>query len=193
MSGSKKKLNESALACQARNGDKAALQQLLQDNWLWLKGLMYNILGNIQDVDDALQEICLIVIDNIGSLREPERFKPWLAVVARNGALAYRQKRSKKPMQLDELLAQQQMSNSQELTEKVELNEQCERIIEALKELPEKYRDVFMLKYLKDMSYAEISEIMEITVTTVQIRLVRARRMIYNRLMHIPSDKVPRT
>ena len=50
-----------------------------------------------------------------------------------------------------------------------------------------------MLKYTEDMSYAQISEIMDIPVTTVQIRLTRARRMVYNKVMGIKSDKIPRT
>jgi len=71
--------------------------------------------------------------------------------------------------------------------------EQQEQVLEAVKKLPEKYREVFVLKYIKDMSYAEIAEILDLPVTTVQIRLVRSRRMIYNRLTGKPTDKVPRT
>lgn len=54
-------------------------------------------------------------------------------------------------------------------------------------------REVFVMKYMKDMTYSEIGEIMELPITTVQIRLVRARRMIYNRMTGKPTDKVPRT
>jgi len=49
------------------------------------------------------------------------------------------------------------------------------------------------MKYVDDLSYNQISEILNIPVTTVQIRLVRARRMILNHLTGKPNDKVPRT
>jgi len=194
MGPSKQKQNEAALACAARNGDKEALAQLLSDNWMWLKGLAYNILGNAEDVDDLMQNVCVLVIEKIDTLRQPERFKPWLAMVSRNEALAYRHKRSKRPIQLDELLVQQQQKTTKDdLTDKIAQDEQHKLILENVKMLPEKYRDVFVLKYMKDLSYAQIGEILEIPITTVQIRLVRARKMIYNRLNGITTNKVPRT
>jgi len=194
MGPSKQKLNEAALACAARNGDKEALSQLMQANWAWLKGLAYNILGDPEDVNDLMQNICVLVIENISGLREPERFKPWLATVARNEAFAYRRQRSKKPIQLEELLAEQQQKTARDdLTHKIIQDEQSKLILENIRMLPEKYREVFVLKYMKDLSYVQIGEILEIPLTTVQIRLVRARRMIYNRLNGITTNKVPRT
>ncbi len=75
--------NELSLVVAAYRGDKEALQELLKANWGWLKGLVYSVLGGPQDLDDVMQEICLRVIQNIGSLREPQRFRGWLAVLAR--------------------------------------------------------------------------------------------------------------
>ena len=66
MSSSKPKLNESALVCAARQGDRQALQKLLETHWRWLKGLLYSILGNADDVDEALQSVCVLVLGKIG-------------------------------------------------------------------------------------------------------------------------------
>ena len=46
--------NESALACAARRGDKEALQLLLKRNWAWLRGLVYSVLADAQELDDVL-------------------------------------------------------------------------------------------------------------------------------------------
>lgn len=186
-------LNEAALASAARDGDKDALLQLLQQNWTWLKGLLYNVLQNQDDVDETLQNICVLLIEKINGLREPERFKPWLATVARNTALAYRKQRSKKPIQLDELLAAHQRDPGQDIVEKLASDEQHEKIIQSINELPEKYREVFILKHLQDTSYAQIAELLEVPITTVQIRLVRSRRMMQNKITGIPNNKIPRT
>ena len=186
--------NESSLACRGRSGNIDAVEKLLSNNWGWLKGLVYNILGDSDEADDTMQEICVLVLKNIKSLRQPERFKPWLATVARNAALAARQKRSKRPLQLDEQLAGRQLNDQTDLAfETVARGEQHELVLDAIRQLPEKYREVFILKHLKEMTYGQIAEILEINLTTVQIRLVRARRMIYNRLTGRPNDKVPRT
>ena len=188
------KENESALASRARKGDTDALVSLLQANWSWLKGLIYNILQDGEAVEEVLQNICLLTLNKIGTLREPELFKGWLATVARNAALSYRQQHRRQPMQLDEQLAARQLEADQGgLVDQLGQKEQYQQLLGAMKQLPEKYREVVILKHLEEMSYAGISEILDIPITTVQIRLVRARRMIYNRLTGKPSDKVPRT
>ena len=96
----KKRQNESALVYSAQQGDKEAMQLLLTRNWTWLKGLVYSVVGRADQIDDVLQDICVRVIRKIDSLREPERFRPWLAVLARREALKSRQRRAKQPMQL---------------------------------------------------------------------------------------------
>ncbi len=185
---------EAALVCAGREGEREALRELLERNWDWLKGLVYSMLGNIDDVDDVLQNICVVVIDKIVTLREPERFRGWLATVARREALSYRQKRSRDSMRLGDPLAVRQDDGESPGTDEIAVqNEQYQQILAAVNLLPEKYREVFVLKYMKDMSYAEITEILEIPATTIQVRLVRARRMVHNRLTGKPADKVPRT
>jgi len=176
------KQNESALAFAAIKGEKAALQELLERNWSWLKSLVYSVAGG-SELDDILQEVCLRVIARIGTLREPERFRPWLAVLARREALQYRRKLKRRPVPLSENIAEQQCDEwSGKLIESVEQAEQCRRILETAGRLPSKYREVFMLAHTQGMTYSQMSEVLEVPVTTVQIRLVRARRMIYEEL-----------
>jgi len=175
--------NESALVCAAQQHNKDALQRLLTHNWPWLKGLVYSIVGDADQVDDIMQDICVRVITKIDSLREPERFRPWLAVLARRQALRHRQRRARMPGPLHQEIAELRCDEkSQKLFEKVEQREQCRQILQAVQSLPEKYRQVFMLAYAGDLTYGNIAEILDIPITTMQIRLVRARRMIYDRI-----------
>ena len=186
-----RKQNESALVCAAQRSDKEALQRLLVHNWPWLKGLVYSILGDADEVDDVLQDICVRVIAKIGSLREPECFRPWLAVLAKRQALRHRQRKARRPGPLSEELAGLQYDEkAEQLFEILEQNEQCRRILQAVRLLPEKYRQVFMLAYAGDLTYVNIAEILDIPVATVQIRLVRARRMVYDKLAGRKRSKV---
>jgi RNA polymerase sigma-70 factor (ECF subfamily) len=188
MSSLKPKMNESALVCAARQDDRQALQKLLEIHWRWLKGLLYSILGKSDDVDEALQSVCVQVLDKIDTLKDPESFKPWLAAVARNLALTQRQKRARKPVALDELSAVREIADPQQnVVETITRQEQHRQILQAIELLPEKYREVFVMKYMQDMTYAEIGEILNLPLTTVQIRLVRARKMIQNRLAGKPE------
>ena len=183
--------NESALVCAARQGDKEALRLLLTRNWAWLKGLVYGIITDADEVDDVLQDICVRVIEKIGSVRQPERFRPWLAVLARRQALRHRQQRTRKPSPPGPELAEAECDEKAgRFGEQMERAEQCERILNAAKSLPEKYREVFMLQYGSDLTYRQIAEILDVPVTTVQIRLVRARRMIYDQVVGKDASKV---
>ena len=178
-----RKQNESALVCAAQGRDKEALQLLLSRNWPWLKGLVYSIVTDAGEVDDILQDICVRVIAKIDTLREPERFRPWLAVLARRQALRHRQRQARKPMRLSEEFVESACDeNAQGLLENMERQEKCRQILEVIHSLPEKYREVFMLAYSGDSTYGQIAEILDMPITTVQIRLVRARRMIYDRV-----------
>jgi len=95
----------------------------------------------------------------------------------------HRQRRAQRPVRLSKEIAETQCDeNAQRLLENMERQEKYRQILGAVRMLPEKYREVFMLNYSSDLTYAQMAEILDIPVTTVQIRLVRARRMIYDQI-----------
>ena len=171
--------NESALVCAAKSGDKDAIQRLLRQNWPWLKSLVYGIVRQVDDVDDILQDICVKVISKISTIRDPESFRPWLASLARREAIGVHRQRARQAALLealdqDKVEALDHAGNGHAL----EQVEQVDRIWRAVRQLPDKYREVFLLQYSQDLSYRDMAEILEVPVTTVAIRLVRARKMI---------------
>ncbi len=175
--------NEVALVLDSQKGNKEALQQLIIRNWAWVKGLVYSIMYNSDDVDDCLQEICLKVITKIDTLREPERFKPWLAILAKREALRLRQQKANRPVQLDEEVFESRQDEKNKFFENIIEKEKQSQILKAIQSLPEKYREVFIMQHSGDLTYNQISEILDVPVTTVQIRLVRARKMVYDKIV----------
>jgi RNA polymerase sigma factor (sigma-70 family) len=175
--------NESALACAAQRGDKEALQLLLKRNWGWLTGLVYSVLTDGQELDDVLQEVCLRVITRIHTLREPERFRAWLATVARREVLKHYRRRTHERVEVDPgTLSLKLDAYTRDPLQDVEKSELCSRILDAVKKLPEKYREVFVLAHTGELTYAEMAEVLDVPITTMQIRLSRARRMVQNQV-----------
>ena len=173
--------NESMLALAASRGDKIALETLLRRNWPWLKGMALSKVYRADLADDILQEVCVKVIDKVHTLKEPERFKPWLATIARREIVNTQREQAKQSVLLRSVMQQEARPHDDHSPLQDHWpQEACESILAALKRLPEKYQEVFMLKYIKDYSYAEIAETLDIPFTTVQIRLTRSRRMIYD-------------
>jgi len=174
--------DESALVSAARRGDKEALQSLLKRNWGWLKGLVYGMLADSRDLDDVLQDVCLRVITQIHTVRDPERFRAWLAIVARREALKHLRRRP--PASLRQNLESfPSEAYAEDPLEDVERRELCDRILDAVKTLPEKYREVFVLAHTGGLCYADMAKVLDVPITTMQIRLLRARRMIQNHIM----------
>lgn len=168
--------NELALVCTARRGDKDALQTLLRQNWGWLKGLVYSVRGDARDLDDVMQEICVRVITRIHTLREPERFRAWLAILARHEAI--RHGRRRKP----EVTASEDFGYVNDPSEDLERKELYGKVLKTVRELPDKYREVFLLAHTGELTYAQMAEVLDVPITTMQIRLVRARQMIRDRI-----------
>jgi len=168
--------NEVMLVRAARRGDKDALQTLLSRNWSWVRGLVYGVLGGSRDLDDVMQEICVRVITRIQTLREPERFRAWLAILARREAIKAARRRKPEPVAQDE--PQYTIDPAEDVAKK----ELFGRVLEAVRELPAKYREVFMLAHSGELTYAQMAEALDVPITTMQIRLVRARQMIRDRI-----------
>ena len=185
-----RKQNELALVLESQKGNKDALQQLIIRNWAWLKGLVYSIIYNSTDVDDCLQDICVKVISKIDTLREPERFKPWLAILAKREALRHRQQKANRPNQLDEEIIESRQTEKNEFFENIVEKEKQSQVSMAIQSLPEKYREVFIMQHSSDLTYNQIAEILDVPITTVQIRLVRARKLIYDKIINKDKDRV---
>lgn len=146
--------DESALVCAAQRGEKEAFRLLLTRNWAWLKNMVYSIVTDSNDVDDVLQDVCVRVIRKIDTLRQPERFRPWLAVLARRQAIRHCQRRKTRPTLLDETIIDQHCDDkADKFPENIERVEQYRQILQAMNSLPEKYREVIMLASSGDLTY----------------------------------------
>ncbi len=179
--------NESVLACRAISGDRKALEALLHKNWQWMRTVTSGYVRRFHDIDDILQNVCLRVMLKIHTLREPERFKPWLATIARREAMEF----AKKPhISLADDAGAGPVADGADVD--AQRREEQQLVSAAVMELPEKYRQSLLLKYYHHYSYDEIAEILDITSAAVQSRLFRARKMMAAILEKKPIHKIPR-
>jgi RNA polymerase sigma-70 factor (ECF subfamily) len=183
--------NESALVCAAREGDKEALNMLLTRHWAWLRALVYGVLADTQDLDDVMQDVCLRVMTKIHTLREPECFCAWLAIMVRREAIKHLRGKTRRADLIDaDAAATRPSASGHGPLESLERTELCRKILEAARALPQKYREVFMLAHAGELTYAQMAEVLDVPITTMQIRLVRARRMVQSQLIEKSEQKV---
>lgn len=150
--------------------------------------LARRLLGNDADAEDVTQDVLLQVVRKLDTYRGESAFPTWLHRVTVNAALAHRRKRSNRDDgrvfdPLDHFSAEGlhnapvkrwTMRPDQPVLEK----EQKHVIEQSIAQLPEIYRDVFVLADVEQLPNAEIGEILDLNLPAVKSRLHRARLMM---------------
>jgi RNA polymerase sigma-70 factor (ECF subfamily) len=155
------------LRCQLR--DRDALTELIQQYERPLRYFVDNLLGNVSTVEEVLQETWLAVIRRIHTLKNPEAFSAWLYRIARNKA--YQELRRKKQLsKLDENLSVTDEKGNDAFT-----CEDAEKVRSSLTKLRPEHKEVLILRFLEQMSYQDIAEILACSPGTVRSRIYYAK------------------
>jgi RNA polymerase sigma-70 factor (ECF subfamily) len=171
---------------QAKGGDFAAFQKLVTKLQPRVYGLTFRILQQAQDAEDATQQTFLALIENIADFREESSVATWVLRIATNNALKFlRKKRTVKMISMSEMASEDGYGDvphpefiapwSQTADEIVQQAEVQAELEKALLELDDKYRLVFVLRDVEGLSVRETSQALDLTESTVKVRLLRAR------------------
>ncbi len=175
----------STLVSRLREGNPEAgalLDELYRDV---LVRFCWGYLGQVEEAEDAAQDTCYKVLTAKGI---PDGFRPWLYKVARNHCLNLLRNRARHKddaghptaSHLDELL-------TGHLTRLVQ-KEQRDRVGELVRGLPESQREVLRLRYVEDLTRAEIAVVLEIAESLVKSRLFEGLKRL-RELIALPEDE----
>ncbi len=131
-----------------------------QERLYWhIRGMVYSH----EDSDEVLQNTFVKVYKGIAKFKRESKLYTWLYRIATNEAITYLNK-MKKHRSADFDDPETGISNSIKADSYVD-GEQIDRLLQAaIQDLPEKQRQVFLLRYYDEMSYKEMSEILETSV-----------------------------
>ena len=172
-------------------GEKDLFYELIQPCERGVFLAAASILGNDADAEDAAQEAFLKAYRNLDRFRQESRFCTWLIQIAINNArMKLREDRRHLCKALD---AGQPTSEGDYIptdfadwreipSEALEQSELREALSKALSSLPEKYRTVFILRDVQQMSIAETAKTLGISKENVKTRTSRARLKMRDRL-----------
>ncbi len=128
---------------------------------------------NPADAEDLAQEVYLKAYNRLASLKDSHLSEAWLYRIARNTCLDHHRKNRFKKL-INPLTGQER--NDQPTPESnASQNEQLHHLKQAIRQLPRKQREVFILKEYGHFSYQEIAANLGIQEGTVMSRLNRAR------------------
>jgi RNA polymerase sigma-70 factor, ECF subfamily len=161
--------------CQA--GDRLALEDLYLHHNPRLVYYLRRMLSR-DDVEDVQQEVWLTVIRRIGQLRCPDAFTVWLYQIARNKALNRLSDRCV-TLPLDLENAPEELADEREPMFSAS---DAARIHEELAQLNPIHREVLVLRFMENLSYEQIAEVIHCTTGTVRSRLHYAKRALLQQL-----------
>jgi RNA polymerase sigma-70 factor (ECF subfamily) len=133
-------------------------------------------------VEDLMQNAYVRAYEHLPRFEHRAAFGTWLTRIMINECLQFVKKR--KHATAFERQKRYNMNNYEEKTpDKVAINRELAQVLEnALFELPEKYRLVFVMREMEDMSIAETTEALSLSESNVKVRLNRAKSMLREKL-----------
>jgi RNA polymerase sigma-70 factor, ECF subfamily len=184
---------ELELLRQAKSGDFSAFQRLIVNLQPRVYGLAFRILQQPQDAEDVTQQTFMALIEHLDEFRGESSIATWVLKIASNNALkVIRKRRSLKVVSMSEMSSDDNYSDvphpefiapwskpADEIAQQVEVQSEIEA---ALAELDDKYRLVFILRDVEGLSVRQTAAAMELTESTVKVRLLRARLALRERL-----------
>ena len=166
---------------QARRGDKAAFGKIIEAYQRPVYNLAYRMLSNSGEAEEAAQEAFIRAYTRLDSYNPNHKFSTWLLSITSNYCIDLIRKRRAILLSIDEPLPPHPSLMSERASgpePQIMQNEQEEMVQRLLAELAPEYREAVVLRYWYELSYDEIAEMMDTTVSAIKSRLFRARRQL---------------
>ena len=160
--------SETQLVEAAQNGHLESFAALYQKYHSPMVALAYSLLADRNLAEDAAQEVFAIACRDLDTLKRKDKFGAWLAGVCRNVARQTLRSKARTAPQ-DVQPPAESHSNSEP---------RWDAVRRAVWELPDAERELIVLRYYDGFSHAHISQVLDISPSAVNGRLVRAKRKI---------------
>jgi RNA polymerase sigma-70 factor (ECF subfamily) len=147
--------------------------KIFQYSWL--------MCGHREDAEEVAQETLLRVFQSFSDLRDPEHVRSWVFRIAKNACLMKRRKSIFAPeheQELDESIGDHSTPPDDQLL-RAEVSDALHR---AIRELPDTYRAVVLLRDLEELSTEETAQILGVSTDVVKTRLHRGRLALRQKL-----------
>lgn len=172
-----------------RARDERAFNQLVLDNQGRVYALLVRMLKDPAEAEELAQEVFVTVFKSIESFRGEAKLSTWIYRIAVNHArnrIKYLGRRARgRHQDLNEMadrldVHEGRAPDAPDAALEAKLTK--ETVLQALGQLPEEFRDVFLLREVEKLSYEEIEERTGLAKGTVKSRLFRARKALQTQL-----------
>ena len=188
-----KELPDEKLVALAVSRDPDAFGEIVKRWERKIFALCFGMLGREDDARDAAQETFIAAYRNIGNFRGEAKVSSWLHRIAVNQCLTTKRRaRTRSEEFLDEdggeservfvAPAHRSPANATEASERLII------VRQAVSSLPSDLRQVIVMKEFEEMTFQEISETLELPLSTVKSRVYTALRQLRMKLERLPME-----
>ena len=175
---------------QCLKGQQSSFSELIDEYKNMVFSLSYKMTNSLQDAEDISQEVFIRVYKSLYNFNPNYKFSTWLYQMTLNLCRDRFRKGKIPSVSLDSPLNKDDQKDLRSIIPDNQNNpediimgvEQTNFINDLITSLPLKYREVIILRHLKDLSYDEMSKILNISLGSVKTRLFRARELLKNKL-----------
>jgi RNA polymerase sigma-70 factor, ECF subfamily len=175
-----------------KGNSKEAFRELLKKHQSLVINTCYGFVHNYDDAQDIAQEVFIEVYRSIHKFRMESKLSTWLYRISANKSINYIRdhKKNKWLLSLDLLFENGKDENHHSPTddsplEIIEKDEKKQALYDAIDSLPENQKIAFTLFKYDDLSYKEISEIMNLSLSSVESLMFRAKKNLQQKLVAI--------
>lgn len=190
--GDKVNEREVDLIKKSQKGDIDAFEELIKD----YKKIAYNIalrvMKNKENAEDASQEALIKVYKNIKNFNQKSTFKVWLYRIVMNSCIDLQRKNKHEVTSLDSLKKGKDNDYKVEIEDTskgpdaiLETKLNNEILYKCIDSLADDHKQIIILRDLQELSYKEISDVLNCSEGTVKSRLSRARTKLKKNLLDI--------
>ncbi len=189
--------DETALVAAAKAGSADAFSELIRHYDRRVFRMAKQITQNDDDAEDVLQETFLKAYTHLDDFQGNSKFYTWVVRIAVNEALMkLRKRRSDRTVPLDDPIDTGEDEVVREIAvwdqnpEDTYSREELATILdEAVQSLKPAYRTVFILRDIEEMSIEETAEALDLSISAVKSRLLRARLQLREKLTRLFKNK----
>ena len=182
--------------------DKYYIERVLRDDvnaFSYLvdrhKGMVYTIalrmLKNPEDAEELAQDTFVKAYSSLKEFKFESKFSTWLYRITYNGAISKLRKKQIEIADIEDVyIPENDVISAYNSINELKRNEQKKYINLAIEQLKDDDALLITMYYLNENSIDEISEITQLTLSNVKVKLHRARKRFYNELKVILKEEV---
>lgn len=166
----------------AQQGDKAAYTELIHIHHRTVEKFAFQCGVRVHDIPDVTQEVFVKLYRFLHQFHR-DRFTTWLYKITLNTARDYYRKETKEKGKEQKLHVEVGVNNMAKSAEdRVLVFEEDRELHNAIQSLDEKYRHPIIMFYFHELSYGQIAEVLNVPLSTIKIRLMRAKALLKSAL-----------